>query len=286
MASASPALHSLASSARGVMLRGRNPARTMPQGCGDELMDLGLSGKGVIVTGASRGIGRQIALSFAKEGAHVAICARGEEALEAVAGELRALGAKVHAETCDIADKAALEAFLDGAHQALGAVHVLVNNASGFGVMDNEQGWEAGLKVDVMATVRACWRVVPWIEAAGGGSIVNISSISGLGAGMTVPYGAAKAAMISHATSLAMTLAPKKIRVNTVAPGAIEFPGGSWDMIKKANPKMYEGTLRRAPWKRLGTPEEVANAVVFLASDAASWITGTTVIVDGGQMLP
>ncbi len=248
-------------------------------------MDLGLAGKGVIVTGASRGIGRQIALGFAKEGAHIAICARGQEALDRAAAEIRGIGARVHAATCDIADRAALEGFLDGAQQALGAIHVLVNNASGFGVMDSEQGWEAGFKVDVMASVRACWKVVPWIEAAGGGAIVNVSSISGLGAGVTVPYGAAKAAVISHATSLAMTLASKKIRVNSVAPGAIEFPGGSWDMIKKANPKMYEGTLRRIPWKRLGTPEEVANAVIFLASDAASWITGTTVVVDGGQML-
>lgn len=248
-------------------------------------MDLGLAGKGVIITGGSKGIGRSTALAFAKEGAHVALCARGVEALEATAAELRALGVKVHAAPCDISDKAGLEGFLDGAQQALGAVHVLVNNASGFGVMDNEQGWEAGFKVDVMATVRACWKVAPWLEAAGGGAIVNLSSISGLGAGFTVPYGAVKAAVISQSTSLAMTLASKKIRVNAVAPGAIEFPGGSWDMIKKANPKMYEGTLRRVPWKRLGAPEEVANAVVFLASDAASWITGTTLVIDGGQML-
>ena len=248
-------------------------------------MDLGLAGKGVIVTGGSKGIGRSIALGFAKEGAHVAICARGEEALERTAGELRALGAKVHAATCDLADKAELDAFLDGAHQALGAVHVLINNASGFGIMDNEEGWEAGYKIDVMATVRACWKAVPWIESAGGGAIVNVSSVSGIGAGITVPYGAVKAAVISQSTSLAMTLASKKIRVNVIAPGAIEFPGGSWEAIKKANPKMYENTVRKVPWKRLGTPEEVANAVVFLASDAASWITGTTVVIDGGQIL-
>ena len=248
-------------------------------------MDLGLAGKGVIVTGGSRGIGRAIALGFAREGAHVAICARGEGPLEETAGALRALGGKVHAGCCDIGEAASLDAFLEDAQQALGAVHVLVNNASGFGVMDNEQGWEQGYRIDVMASVRAAWKTVPWIEAAGGGSIVNVSSISGLGAGYTVPYGAMKAAVINHATSLAMTLAGKKIRVNAVAPGAIEFPGGSWDMIKKANPKMYEGTLRRVPWKRLGTPEEVANAVIFLCSDAASWITGTTLVIDGGQSL-
>ena len=143
-------------------------------------MDLGLGGKGVIVTGASRGIGRSIALAFAREGASVAFCARGAAGLEKTAGELRALGGKVHAATCDIADKAALDAFLAGAKEALGAVHVLVNNASGFGVMDNEDGWAAGFGVDVMATVRATWKVAPWIAEAGGGSIVHISSISGL----------------------------------------------------------------------------------------------------------
>jgi 3-oxoacyl-[acyl-carrier protein] reductase len=120
---------------------------------------------------------------------------------------------------------------------------------------------------------------------AGGGAIVNISSISGLEGGITVPYGAVKAAILSHARSMARTLAGKNIRVNAIAPGAIEFPGGSWAAIKSRNPKMYEATLKRIPFKRLGTPEEVANAVVFLASDAASWITGHTLVVDGGQIL-
>ncbi|HME70998.1 MAG TPA: SDR family NAD(P)-dependent oxidoreductase, partial [Myxococcota bacterium] len=110
-------------------------------------MDLGLSGKGVVVTGGSKGIGRSVALAFAREGAHVAICARGAESLERTAAELSALGAKVHSSTCDVSDKASLESFLDRARDALGQVHVLVNNASGFGVMDNEQGWEQGFKV-------------------------------------------------------------------------------------------------------------------------------------------
>jgi 3-oxoacyl-[acyl-carrier protein] reductase len=248
-------------------------------------MDLGLSGKGVIVTGASRGIGRAIALGFAREGASVAICARGAEALEKAAGELRALGGKVHAASCDIADKAALEAFLEGAKQALGAVHVLVNNASGFGVMDNEDSWAAGLGVDVMAAVRATWKTAPWITEAGGGSIVHISSISGFGASSTVAYGAAKAALQSHAVSMAKALARHNIRVNAVAPGSIEFPGGSWEAIQKANPKMYEAVRREIPFRRLGVPEEVAEVVVFLASDRARWITGVTLPVDGGQLL-
>jgi 3-oxoacyl-[acyl-carrier protein] reductase len=247
-------------------------------------MDLGLAGKGVIVTGGSKGIGRSTALAFAREGAHVAICARGQEALDRTAGELRALGAKVHAATADLASKESLEAFLDGAKQALGSVHVLVNNASGFGITDNEDGWKKGLDVDVMATVRATWKCAPWIAEAGGGSVIHVSSISGMAPGLTVPYGAVKALLLNHAVSLAKNLAKQKIRVNVVAPGAIEFPGGSWDAIKKMNPKMYESTVRRVPHGRLGTPEEVANAVVFLCSDAASWVTGQTLVVDGGQL--
>jgi len=247
-------------------------------------MDLGLAGKGVVITGGSKGIGRSTALAFAREGAHVALCARGQAALDATAGELRALGVKVHAAACDVADKAALEAFLDGAKQALGQVHVLVNNASAFGIMDNEQGWESSFQVDVMATVRATWKVAPWIGEAGGGSVVHVSSISGLEAGRTVPYGAVKALLLQHVRSLSVSLAKQKVRVNAVAPGAIEFPGGSWDAIKQMNPKMYESTVRAVPWRRLGTPEEVANAIVFLGSDAASWITGQTLVVDGGQI--
>jgi 3-oxoacyl-[acyl-carrier protein] reductase len=249
-------------------------------------MDLGLSGKGVIVTGASRGIGRAIALGFAREGANVAICARGAAGLEQAAGELRAQGGgKVHAAACDIADKAALDAFLDGAREALGAVHVLVNNASGFGVMDNEDGWAAGFGVDVMAAVRATWKVAPWIAEAGGGAIVHISSISGLEASGTPAYGAAKAALQSHARSMARKLARGKVRVNAVAPGSIEFPGGSWEMIKQANPKLYDATLRGIPFGRLGEPAEVADVVLFLASERGRWITGVTLPVDGGQLL-
>jgi 3-oxoacyl-[acyl-carrier protein] reductase len=248
-------------------------------------MESGLSGKGVIVTGASRGIGRAIALGFAREGANVAFCARGAEGVEKAAGELRALGGKVHGAACDIADKGALEAFLGGAKEALGAVHVLVNNASGFGVMDNEDGWAAGLGVDVMAAVRATWKVAPWIAEAGGGSIIHISSISGLEPSSTPAYGAVKAALQHHALSMAKALGKKNIRVNAVAPGSIEFPGGSWEAISKANPKMYEAVRRGIPFGRLGQPEEVAEVVVFLASERGRWITGVTLPVDGGQLL-
>ena len=246
-------------------------------------MDLGLGGKGVIITGGSKGIGRATALAFAEEGANVAICARSPETLEATAKEIESRGVTVHAATCDVAEKDALEAFLEGAQEALGSVHVLVNNASGFGVGDDEAGWKLGFDVDMMATVRATWKVVPWIAEAGGGSIVHIASTSGLEAGSPPAYAAVKAALMSHSKTLAINLAPQNIRVNTIAPGSIEFPGGMWETIKRVNESAYEAIRTSIPFGRLGSAEEVAAAVVFVASAPASWITGVTLSVDGGQ---
>lgn len=246
-------------------------------------MDLGLQGKGVIITGASKGIGRSIALGFAEEGANVAICARGEEALTETASKLVDMGVKVHSEVCDVSEESALHRFLDASREALGQIDVLVNNTSGFGVSDDEQGWKLGFDVDVMASVRATWRVVPWLQEAGGGAVIHISSTSALEAGSPPAYAAAKAALVSHSKTLANNLAPSGIRVNCVAPGSIEFPGGMWETIKNVATAQYEAIQNSIPFGRLGTPEEVANAVVFLASERASWISGVTLSVDGVQ---
>jgi 3-oxoacyl-[acyl-carrier protein] reductase len=256
-----------------------------------------LRGRGVIVTGASTGIGRVIALSFADEGANIAICARGKEALEKTAAELRAKGGHVHAATCDVGDAASLHAFLEDTHCALGRVDVLVNNASAIALLipDEDEAWQASLRIDMMATVRASRKVIAWMEEQGGGSIVHISSLAGRmhidieglsdgpSAGSGMAYGAIKAAMISHAKSLASALGRHRIRVNTVVPGPIEWPDGGWDVVKKKMPAAYNQALAAIPSRRLGTPEEVANAVLFLASEKASWITGTVLNVDGGQ---
>jgi 3-oxoacyl-[acyl-carrier protein] reductase len=248
-------------------------------------MDLGLHSKGVIVTGASKGIGRAIALEFAREGARVAICARGAAALENTRAEIAALGGTVFAASCDVGDAAALQGFLSAAHGALGRVDVLVNNPSGFGVSDDEAGWAASVNVDILAAVRATKAVVPWMEQVGGGAVIHISSISGLEASLpgVAAYAAAKAALISHAKSMAMELAPKGIRVNCVAPGSIDFPDGFWDGIHKGNPAFYDMVVGSIPFGRMGRPEEVANAVLFLASAKASWVAGALLAVDGVQ---
>jgi len=246
-------------------------------------VDLGLRDRSVIVAGASRGIGRAIALAFAEEGSHLAICARNEGPLQATAGELRERGVKVCARTADVSQAQSLDRFLEEAREELGRVDVLVNNASALQPADDEASWEASFQVDLMATVRACRKVVPWLEDAGGGSIIHISSTAALEAGAAPAYSALKAALLSHSKNLAITLAPKNIRVNTVAPGSIEFPGGLWEAIARDEPQQYEQIRASIPFGRLGTPEEVANAVVFLASERGSWITGACLPVDGGQ---
>ena len=249
-------------------------------------MELGLKGKKVIVIGASRGIGLSIAEVFAKEGADVSICARGAESLEAARARIAAHGTKVHAQTCDVSDADALVGYIEAAASALGGLNVLVNNPSGFGKTDDEEGWRLGLDVDLMALVRGSWAAVPHIEKAGGGAIIHTASISGLTSSQrTPPYGAVKAAVIQYTKTQALRLAPKNIRVNCIAPGSIEFPGGTWDDAKRNNPALYAGIKGSIPFDRLGEPEEVAKTAVFLASDAASWVTGVTIAVDGGQML-
>lgn len=247
-------------------------------------MDLQLKGKAAVVTAASKGIGRAIALRLAGEGVNVAICARGEEALRKTEAELRRTGVNVLATVCDVGQADALEGFLGAAKKTLGGVDILVNNASGFGMSDDDAAWMAGVNVDMLAAVRATRTVAPWMAAAGGGSIVHISSISGMESfGGAASYAAVKAALISHSKSMAVALAPKKIRVNVVAPGSIEFPGGIWDQIRQRNRAFYDAVLVNIPWGRMGTPEEVADAVVFLSSPRASWITGVCLAVDGSQ---
>lgn len=248
-------------------------------------MQIAFPGKNVVVCGGSRGIGRAIAHGFAKAGANVSIAARGAETLKKTEGELKADGKKTHSGLCDLSDAAAIKRYIADAASALGGIDILVNNASGFGMSDDEAGWGAGINVDIMATVRASNEAMPHL-AKQGGSIINITSISGYAASTrSAPYAAVKAAVINYTMSQALMHAGKKIRVNAIAPGSIEFPGGTWEDRKTSNPTLYNAILKSIPFGRLGQPDEIANVALFLASDHARWITGQTITVDGGQML-
>ena len=245
----------------------------------------------VVVTGGSRGIGRAIALAFADAGAAVSICARGAATLESTRAELEARTSEArtslaHARVCDLADADQIARYVEEAAQALGGLDVLVNNATASGLSDDEEGWAASVGVDLLAVVRVSRAAVPWLERSDAPAIVNIASISGLRPSpRTPPYAAAKAAVIQYTSTQAAALAPKRIRVNGVAPGAVEFEGGVWDRRRVSEPQLYESVRRRIPFGRMGAPADIANVVTFLASRQAGWITGQTLVVDGGQML-
>jgi len=249
-------------------------------------MNIDLAGKRAIVAGGSRGIGRAIALAFAEAGARVSICARGAERLAATRDEIAQHGGQAHSDVCDLADEMAVPRYIEEAAAALGGVDILVNNASGFGASDDEKGWAVSVSVDLMATVRAIRTALPHLEKSGSGAILNISSISGLrGTPRTPPYAAVKAAVVNYTLTEAAALARKGIRVNCIAPGSIEFPGGTWERARLNNPDLYGRILRSIPFGRLGKPEEVAQVALFLCSPLAGWVTGQTIAVDGGQML-
>ena len=245
-------------------------------------MDLGLSGRKALVTAATRGIGLAIAKQLADEGVDVALCARAASGLESARKELEARGVRVFTKAVDVADGAALKGFVAEAGQALGGLDVFVSNASG-GAGMGENAWQANFEIDVMSAARGVEAALPLLAMSEAGAIVFVSSTAALEyLGVPQPYNAMKAALIAHAHDLAQALAPRGIRVNCVSPGPIWFEGGNWQMIQQTMKPIYERALAQCAIGRMGTPEEVARAVVFLASPAASLITGANLVCDGG----
>lgn len=244
-------------------------------------MELGLKGKRAIVTGATRGIGRGIAEQLLAEGVSIAICARSADVVTQAVAELSAVGPQVVGAPVDVADEASYTAWIESAASELGGVDIFVSNVS---VGNGAEKWKAAFDADVMSTVRGCEAVIPYMEKAGGGSIVMISTTAAFEVWNGAhAYGAFKAAMMNYAKNLADIQAPKQIRVNTVAPGPVYFEGGAWTGIKANMPEFYEKILASIPMGRMGSPADIANAVAFLCSDAAQYITGTTMTVDGGR---
>lgn len=250
-------------------------------------MDLGLRGRSVIVTGASRGLGRAMAGAFAAEGVHLTLCARSGDVLESTAAVLRTAfpGAQVATVTADVTSPEDAQRLINAAVETYGQLDVLVNNA-GASVRGDDpvQNHRESLEMNTVSVVRLMELAKPHLAASGIGAVVNISSIYGRESGGPAQYNASKAAQIALSKAYALEWASEGIRVNNVAPGSIRFEGGSWDRRAREDPQGMDAFVQQnIAAGRFGTAEEVAAAVVFLASPAASWIIGATLNVDGGQ---
>ena len=246
-------------------------------------MDLGLRNKNVLITGSTAGIGRRIANLFADEGANVAICSRTPESVNKAVKEisLTADGRMIGA-PCTIKDKDSYESWVEDMVEQLGGVDIFIPNVSAGGGNDSERNWWNNFEVDILGTVRGVEAVLPHMEEKGG-AITMICTTAAIETFMEPqPYNALKASLITYSKQLSQAHGKDNIRVNSVSPGPIHFEGGAWEMIKTSNQKFFEITEKTHALKRMGTPEEVANCVVFLSSDAASWVTGVNLVVDGG----
>ena len=245
-------------------------------------MDLGLKGARVLVTGSTKGIGRAIAETFATEGANVGICSRNQADVDSAVTALKAKGVAAYGGAIDVSDGAALKGWVSDMASKLGGIDVVVANVSALSIGQDEESWEKEFSTDMMGTVRLVNAAMPYLEKSKAAAIVTISSVSGREVDFASgPYGTFKAAIIHYTQGLAYQLASKGIRANSVSPGNTYFEGGVWNMIKDNNPELYNTALALNPTGRMGTPQEMANGAVFLASRAASFITGTNLVVDG-----
>ncbi len=245
-------------------------------------MDLGLKGLRAIVTGGTKGIGRSIVDLLAEEGCDVGLCARDADEVAETVKAVEAKGVKAFGGVLDVADKPALEGWVEAAADALGGIDIVVANVSALAGEGDEEAWKKQFEVDIMHTVRTVNAAMPSLEKSKAPSITVISSVSGREVdAFAGSYGATKAALIHYAHGLAVQLAPKMIRVNSVSPGNVYFKPGIWAWIEENNPELFNSALALNPTGRMAKPEEIARGAVFLASPASSFTTGTNLVIDG-----
>ncbi len=245
--------------------------------------ELGLEGKKAVIVGGARGIGRAAAEMLASAGSNVAVCARGEQDVQQTVESLSAKGVTATGKVVDVTDKSAYQSWVAAAGEELGGIDILVVMASGVGGSVDEESWYANLETTVLGASRGIEAAMPFLEKSEAGSIVLMSSTSAIETFFAPqPYNALKASLITYSGQLSQALGAQGIRVNCVSPGPTAFEGGNWDTIEQNAPEVFKGVVDTFPGGRLGTAEEVASAVVFLASPAASFVTGANLVVDGG----
>ena len=245
-------------------------------------MDLHLAGLRALVSGGTRGIGRAVVTTLLAEGAQVAFCARDADAVAATAAELGAGGGTVIGSVADVSDGAAVAGWVTSSAAALGGIDILVANVSAMATADTEENWAKCFGIDVLGTVRMVDAALPFLEQSASAAIVTVSSVSGREIDFFEgPYGSMKAALVHYTQGIAHRLAPRGIRANTVSPGNTLFEGGSWDNAQRNRPEFFQTVLDLIPAGRMGTADEMAAAVAFLASPVSSFTSGTNLVVDG-----